>query len=90
MIRFTANPAGNKTELTMLLSTSTFRLELNTPVNFLLQTKGLDVNVERTSGQPFWMFSKERDAGTVRLWGFGVNVTLCRKQADESWGPSPL
>lgn len=74
----------------MLLSISTCRLDLETPLNFLLHTKGFDVNVDNTQGKPFWMFAREREEGTVRVWAFGLHIIICRKQPGESWGQSAV
>ena len=67
----------------MLLSTSSFRLDFDTPVNFLLECKSVDVFVEAPKGQIFWMFAKEREADTVKVWAFGLSVLMCLKPRQE-------
>lgn len=78
MIRLTANSAGNKTEFTMLLSTSAFTLDYTSLTSFLLKGKSFEVFVGRPEGQPFWWFSSRRSRGCLELWGFGFEIILCR------------
>lgn len=78
MIRFNANPAGNKTEFTMLLSTATITLDYTSPVSCLLKGKSFEVFVGRPEGQPFWWFSARRESGSLEMWGFGCEVIFCR------------
>ena len=78
MIRLTANSAGNKTELTMLLSTSTVILDYTSLTSFLIKEKSFEVFVARPEGQPFWWFSTRRESGALQVWGFGLEIIFCR------------
>ena len=78
MIRLTANSAGNKTEFTMLLSTSVITLDYTSMTSFLLKGKSFEVFVKRPESQPFWWFSTRRESGALELWGFGFEIIFCR------------
>lgn len=74
----------------MLLSTSAFRIEIESLFSFFIKLKNLEIATDNPEGQQFWMFAKEREAGTLTLWAFGLEVIVCRKLAGESWRKPPL